>query len=161
MPTSEELVIATFNGEEDAGDTLKELKKWSKSLDIKFNKTAVIVKDYKGNSKVYQDQDVSPGAGTVFGAVVGALVGLFGGPAGAAVGAAAGAATGGVTAAAVNLGFSDDEIKSIRASLPPRSSALIAMVEDHWTDSLTEELNRYSHHVWHRPLPEDYYEGAY
>ena len=161
MPTTEELVIATFNGEDNAGDTLKELKKWSKSLDIKFTKTAVIVKDYKGKTKVHQDQDVGAGAGTVFGAVVGALVGLFGGPAGAAVGAAAGAATGGVTAAAVNLGFTKDEIESIRASLPPRSSALIAMVEDHWVDSLTDELNRYSHHVWHRALPEEYYEGVY
>lgn len=161
MPTSEELVIATFNGEADAADTLKELKKWSKSLDIKFNKTAVIVKDHKGNTKVHQDQDVSPGAGTVFGAIVGAVVGLIGGPVGAAVGAAAGAVTGGTTAAAVNLGFTDDEIKSIRASLPPRSSAFIALVEDQWVDGLTDELNRYSRHVWHRALPEDHYEGAY
>jgi uncharacterized membrane protein len=161
MPTSEELVIATFNDEDKAEETLKELKKWSKSLDIKFTKTAVVVKDYKGKTTVHQDQDVSAGAGTVFGAVVGALVGLIGGPGGAAVGAAAGAATGGVTAAAVNLGFSKDEIESIRTSLPPRSSALIALVEDHWVDSLTDELNRYSHHVWHRALPEDYYEGAY
>src|SRR5262245_33487782 len=101
MPTSEELVIATFNGEGDAGDTLKELKQWSASHKFKLNKTAIVVKDYKGRTTVHQDQDVSPGAGAVFGAVVGAVVGLLGGPIGAAMGAAAGAATGGATAAAV------------------------------------------------------------
>jgi len=161
MNTSEELIIATFNDEHAAAETLKALKQWSKSLDIKLTKTAVLVKDNKGKTSVHQDQDVSAGKGTIFGAVVGAAVGLMGGPGGAAVGAVAGAATGGVTAATVNLGFSRDEIQAIRASVPPRGSALIAIVEDRWVDDLNDELNSYSSHVWHRAIPEDYYEGAY
>ena len=156
MDKPQELLIATFNDEEAANETLKALKTWSKSAEVKVVKSAVLVKDEKGKAHVHQDQDVSAGQGTLFGAVVGGVLGLLGGPGGAVVGAAAGAATGGATAATVNLGFSDEEIKAIRNSLPPSSSALITLVEDKWVEDMQKELTRHSKHVWHRPIAKDY-----
>ena len=156
MDKPQELIIATFNHEKAAEEAYKALKEWSKSVGIKVIKTAVLVRDQKGKTSVHHDGDVSAGEGTLFGAVVGGVFGLVGGPAGAVAGALAGAATGGVTAAAVNLGFSKDDISAIRASLPPNSSALVTLIEDRWIEDMTRELNRHSDHVWHRPLPEDY-----
>lgn len=158
MDKPQELVIAAFSDEEAAGEVLKALKKSSKPLDMKVVKSAVLVRDRKGKTTVQQDQDVSTGTGTLFGAAVGGVVGLIGGPAGAVAGAAAGAATGGVTAAVVNLGFSKDEIETIRASLPPGSSALVTLVEDRWVAEMVRQMNRHSDHVWHRVVPEDYAE---
>lgn len=156
MDKPQELLIATFNDKKSADEAHKELKKWSHNHDIKVLNAAVIEKDDKGKASIHQDQDVSAGTGTLFGAVVGGVVGLVGGPAGVVAGAAAGAVTGGATAAAVNFGFSDDELKAIRNSLPASSSALVTLVEDRYVEDMTSELNRRSPHVWHRALPADY-----
>ena len=156
MDTPKELLIATFSHKDAAAEALKALKQWGKAHEIKVVKAAVVEKDEKGKTKVDQDQDVSAGEGTLFGAVVGGVIGLVGGPGGAVVGAAAGAATGGVTAAAVNLGFSDDDIKAIQSSLPPSSSALVTLIEDRYVADMTKELNRHSGRVWHRTISEKY-----
>jgi uncharacterized membrane protein len=156
MAKPNELVIATFSDERAAREALKALKDWGKSQDIKVVKSAVLEKDKNGKTKVDQDQDVSAGEGTVFGAVVGAVLGMLGGPGGAVVGAAAGAATGGVTAAAVNLGFSDEDLNAIRTSLMPGSSALVTLIEDRYVESMSRELNKRSGRVWHRPIPDNY-----
>jgi uncharacterized membrane protein len=157
MENPKELLIATFATKEAAKEAEKSLKKYSDSRNVKVLKTAVIEKDDKGHTHVHQDQDVSAGEGTVFGAVVGGVVGLLGGPAGVVAGAVAGAATGGTTAAVVNFGFSDDDMKAIKASLAPNSSALVTLVEDKYRQDYMNELNRTSSRVWHRTLPEDYY----
>lgn len=156
MDKPQEVLIATFSGEKSAGEALKALKTWGKSNDLKVVKAAVLTKDAKGKTAVHQDKDVSPGEGTLFGAVSGAIIGLLGGPVGAVVGAAAGAATGGATAAAMKMGFSDDELESIRTSLTPNSSALITLVEDRYLTDIKKELNRYSGQIWHRTVPEYY-----
>ncbi len=160
MDAPQELVIATFDTEKAAHEAQKALKSWSKATNMKVINSAVLEKDSKGKTTVHQDQDVSAGTGTVFGALVGGLVGLLGGPGGVVVGAAAGAVTGGATAATVNFGFSNDEISAIRATLPASSSALISVVEDRWAKDMMKELNRHSQHVWHRHLPEDFWEGV-
>jgi uncharacterized membrane protein len=152
-----ELLIATFATKDAAKDAQKSLKKYSDSRNVKVLKSAIIQKDEKGHTHVDQDQDVSAGEGTVFGAVVGGIIGLVGGPVGAVAGAVAGAATGGTTAAAVNFGFSDDDIKAIKASLAPNTSALVTLVEDKYREDYTRELNRTSSRVWHRTLSDDYY----
>lgn len=157
MDKPQELLVATFDTKEAAEDALKALKKWGKDNKLDVVKAATLKKDEKGHTHVDQDQDVSAGAGTLFGAVTGGLIGLLGGPAGAVVGAAAGAATGGATAAAVNFGFSDEEINAIKTSLRPNSSALITVVEDKYAESVNKELKQRSNRTWRRPVPEDYY----
>lgn len=157
MDKPQELLVATFDNKQAAEEALKALKKWGKDNKLEVVKAATLKKDEKGHTSVDQDQDVSAGAGTLFGAVAGGLIGLLGGPGGAVVGAAAGAATGSMTAAAVNFGFSDEEIKTIKSSLRPNSSALITVVEDKYAESLDKELKQRSGRTWRRTVPEDYY----
>jgi uncharacterized membrane protein len=85
-------------------------------------------------------QDVGAGKGALFGAIIGGLVGLLAGPAGAITGALAGAATGGVTASVVDMGFSDDQLAELQASMPANSSALVTLNEHVWVSKLVDEL---------------------
>jgi uncharacterized membrane protein len=135
-----ELIITVYSDPDMAGKVLDRLEETTKKHDFKISDAAVLVKDEKGKVHLHDSQDVGPGAGALFGAITGGLIGLLGGPAGAVVGAVAGAATGGVTASLVDMGFSNDQLTDLETSMPPRSSALVALVEHTWVDRLVKEL---------------------
>src|SRR5690242_7711551 len=115
MDTPLELIISVFEGKDQAKQALKEVRRATDDGAFKIKDAAVIVKDENGHVHSDDKEDVSAGEGALFGAVTGALIGLFGGPVGVVAGAVAGAATGGVTAALVDMGFNDDQLKELQA----------------------------------------------
>jgi uncharacterized membrane protein len=137
-----ELIVSIFDEPGRADEVHKELKEVVSHGDFQFHNVAILVKDEKGNVRVHETEDVGPGRGALFGAITGALMGLLGGPAGAVIGAAAGAATGGITAAVVDMGFSNDQLNELKASMPANSSALVALIEHTWVDRLVDQLER-------------------
>jgi len=140
MDTPLELIISVFDTHEQAEHALTEVKRVTKEGAFKIKDAAVIVKDAKGHAHLDDKQDVGAGEGALFGAVTGALLGLVGGPATAVVGAVAGAATGGVTAALLDMGFSNDQLKDFQTSLPNNSSALVVLIEHVWVEKLARQL---------------------
>ena len=140
MATALELIVAVFSEPQRAREVLGELRSAIRDEDLELKNAAVLVKDANGRVQMSETDDVTPGRGVLFGAVTGALVGLLAGPAGAVAGALAGAATGGVTAAVVDMGFTEDQLAELRASMPANSSALVALIEHTWVQRLTEEL---------------------
>ena len=137
-----ELVIAAFNDEHKAKETLKILKELEKEEIIMLVNAAVMVKDEKGKVKLKETQDLDSKQGALFGAIAGGLIGLLGGPAGVLVGAAAGAATGGVAAHKIDMGFPDETLKEIQGALTPGSSAILALIQHEWIDRVVEELEK-------------------
>ena len=147
-----ELMLAVFEEEDRAGEAMRGLKRLEKQHSVRLFDAAVLVKDRSGIVSLKETRDVGTGHGALFGAVVGGLVGLLGGPAGVIIGAAAGAATGGVTASKIDLGFSNQFLKELKASLRPGSSALLALVEQEWAERLAQELERYPGQLFRHAL---------
>ncbi len=137
-----ELVVSVFDDERTAEQVLRELKRTAKDGNLEIKDAAVIVKDERGNVRIRDTEDVGAGRGALFGAITGGLIGLLAGPAGAVAGAVAGAATGGATAAIVDMGFSNDQLEELRASMAPHSSALVTLIEHTWIEKLVNALDR-------------------
>ena len=137
-----ELIVAAFNDEGKAKQSLESLKKLEKEDVIMLVNAAVMVKDEEGKVSLKETQDVDSKRGAVFGAIAGGLIGLLGGPAGVLVGAAAGAATGGVAAGKIDMGFPDDTLKELQEALTPGSSAIVALIQHEWVDRAVAELEK-------------------
>ncbi len=142
MDAALELIISVYNAPDEAEAVLKGLRHQAGDKTFKIKEAAVITRDMNGHAHIQDTGDVKASHGAVFGAITGALIGLAGGPAGAVVGAVAGAATGGATAAVVDMGFSKEQLKELKASMPAGSSALVALVEHTWVEKLVHEMEK-------------------
>ena len=150
-----ELIVAAFKEEGKAEEVLKTLKELQKQEIIFLVNAAVMTKNEKGKVSLKETQDVGAGKGALFGAVAGGLIGLLGGPVGVVVGAAAGAATGGVAANKIDMGFPNDTLKEIQATLTPGSSAILALIQHEWVDRVVEELEKYNAALFRQALKEE------
>lgn len=137
---SVELILAVFPDESWAAEALDSLKANKEDGALRLVNAAILSKDDEGRTAIKEDQDLSAGRGSVFGALVGGLIGLLGGPVGAVVGAAAGAATGGFLAGKTDLGFDDTFLNELKGALQPGNSALLMLVEESWGDRVAEAL---------------------
>lgn len=155
MSSPLELMVASFDGENEAADVLKKLKTLDRKQVIHLVNAAVLAKNAQGKFRLFETEDINPAQGAVFGAITGGLLGLLGGPAGVVVGAAAGAAVGGVTAGQVDMGFENDTLAAFESSLVDDSSALIALVEHRWADQLEQALQTFSDDLFRHALNEE------
>lgn len=150
---SVELIIASFENDEEAADRVYEkVKELNKQEALRLLDAAIIIKPKDGEFTFKDVKDVDKKQGTVFGAITGGLIGLLGGPVGVVIGAAAGAATGRVTANLTDYGVSDDLIKGVESSLPEGSSAIILYVEMRWADKAVVSLEKNGATVYHETL---------
>jgi uncharacterized membrane protein len=150
-----ELVVAAFSDETRAGAVLKDLKGLEKEGVILLVNAAVMVKDENGKISIKETEDVSSGKGALFGAIAGGIIGLLGGPVGVIVGAAAGAATGGVAAGKIDMGFPNDALKELESSLTPGSSAILALIQHQWVDTVVAELEKAGARLFRQALKEE------
>lgn len=134
-----QLIVAAFNEEKAADAVLKELKQAKREKLIGIQNAAVLRKDKNGKLRIKETADMSGGKGAAFGGVTGAVIGLIAGPA-LVVPAAVGALVGGLAAKLRDKGFSDERLKRIGEGLKPESSAIIAIVEHKWIQTVEQEL---------------------
>jgi uncharacterized membrane protein len=121
-----DLIVVTFDGEEQAGQALQRVRQVERAGQLKLNDTAVVVKDKNGTVRTRNEVSSATETGAVVGGLVGGLLTFFFPPAGAALGAAAGAAIGAVTGQGVDGGF----VREVQADLPPGSSALFLLARE-------------------------------
>ncbi len=150
-----ELIVSVYNDPKQARQVLDDLKKIGRDGNFQIKNAAVIVKDEKGRVHVDETEDVKAGKGALFGAITGGLIGLLAGPAGAVAGALVGAATGGITASVVDMGFSDDQLADLRASMPANSSALVTLIEHSWVEKLVDELENRQGKIFRHEVASD------
>jgi uncharacterized membrane protein len=134
-----QLIVAAFNEEKTADAVLKDLKQAKRARLIGIQNAAVLRKDKNGKLRIKETADMGGGKGAALGGVTGAVIGLLAGPA-LIVPAAVGALVGGLAAKLRDSGFSDERLKRIGESLQPESSAIIAVVEHKWVQTVQEEL---------------------
>lgn len=151
-----ELIVMVFDEMDKADEALDFLKDLSKQVSIgKVMNAATLVKDEEGEVSLSEMDDIDPRRGAIFGAVTGGLVGLLGGPVGVVVGAAAGAAAGRAAARRIDMGFSNKYLKAVQDRLQPGSSALIALVEHEWRETVASELGRFGGQLFRQALTDE------
>jgi uncharacterized membrane protein len=135
-----QLVVAAFNDEKAADDTLKQLKiaKWSGLIGIKD--AAVLRRDAKDKIHIKDVRDVGGGKGSVAGGLFGATIALLTGGAGLVLAGATGALVGGLAAKKIDMGLSNKRLKELGEALKPGTSAVIAVIEHKWVADLEKEL---------------------
>lgn len=138
-----EVFVAAFATEDEAGEALKDFQAMDREGSIELLDAAAIVHTAEG--KVHFKETADPGAKTwaAGGAIVGGVVGLIFPPSILAT-AAVGAGAGGIwSKIRGDKGFKDEDLKAIGESLPPGTSAIIAVAEDRMIERLEQGLAGY------------------
>ena len=134
-----DLVILTFNSSTGADTMLETLQNLQNDNFIEIRDAVKITKDSTGHVEVREPLAIGPGKGAAFGALTGTIVGLIGGPGGALVGLVSGAITGGTTAAVMESGLPQEDIKAMAVDeLRPGESALAVYLDEVWMDQLED-----------------------
>src|SRR3954449_4487601 len=138
-----EVFVAVYSDETSAGVALRDLKDMEHARSIELIDAALVVRDTEGKVHYEETADPSGKKWAKRGAIAGGLVGLIFPPS-IVVGAVVGGGGGGIWGKIRDKGFKDDDLKSIGESLPPGSSAIIAVAEDHVVSRLEAGLKGYA-----------------
>ena len=137
-----EIFIAAFDTEHMAGAALKDFQAAQRDGAIDLIDAAVIVHTAEGKVKFEETADPSGKKWAKRGAIAGGVVGLIFPPSIIASAAVAGGA-GGLWGKIRDKGFKDEDLREIGDSLPPGSSAIIAIAEDRVVEQLERGLAGY------------------
>ncbi|PDV97361.1 DUF1269 domain-containing protein [Candidatus Chloroploca asiatica] len=133
-----EFIVAAFQDERAAGDTLKMLKQARREKLIGIQRAAVLRRDSKGKLHIKEATDISGKRGMLGGGVVGAVVGVMAGP--ILLPTAVGALLGGLATKLRDTGFSDRRLREMGEALQPGTSAIIAVIEHRWVAEIEQML---------------------
>ena len=137
-----EVFVAAYDSESGAGDALKDFRAAERAGSINLIDGAVIVHRADGKVQFEETADPSGKKWAKRGAIAGGVVGLIFPP--SIIGSAiVGAAGGGVWGKVRDKGFKDDDLRAIGDSLPPGTSAIIAVAEDRMIQQLEDGLAGY------------------
>src|SRR5215471_16008363 len=137
-----QVFIAVYDGEFQAKQALKDFQSMHREGSIDLIDAAVIVHTAEGKVKFEETADPSGKKWAKRGAIAGGVVGLIFPPS-IIVSAAVGGGAGGVWGKIRDKGFKDEDLKEIGNSLPPGSSAIIAVAEDRMVEQLERSLAGY------------------
>jgi len=142
MADTLEVFVAAYGSEAGAGDALKDFRAAEQAGSINLIDGAVIVHRADGKVQFEETADPSGKKWAKRGAIAGGIAGLIFPPS-IIASAAVGAAGGGVWGKVRDKGFKDEDLKDIGASLPPGTSAIIAIAEDRVVEQLARGLEGY------------------
>jgi uncharacterized membrane protein len=137
-----EIFVATYGTEDGAAEAAKDFKAAERDGAIDLIDAAVIVHTADGKVKFEESADPSGKKWAKRGAIAGGVVGLIFPPT-IILSAAVGGGAGGLWGKLRDKGFKDEDLKEIGESLPPGSSAIIAVAEDRMVEQLERSIAGY------------------
>ena len=137
-----EIFVAAYATEQGAHAALKDFQAAKRAGAIDLIDAAVIVHTAEDKVKFEETADPSGKKWAKRGAIAGGVVGLIFPPSIIASAVVAGGA-GGIWGKIRDKGFKDEDLKAIGESLPPGSSAIIAIAEDRVVEQLQRGLEGY------------------
>jgi len=137
-----EVFVATYDTEDGAAAAAKDFQAAQRDGAIDLIDAAVIVHTADDKVKIEETADPSGKKWAKRGAIAGGVVGLIFPPS-IIVSAAVGGGAGGIWGKVRDKGFKDEDLKQIGNSLPPGSSAIIAVAEDRMVEQLERALSGY------------------
>jgi uncharacterized membrane protein len=137
-----EVFVATYGTESQAGEALKDFRAAERAGAINLIDGAVVVHKQDGKVEFEETADPSGKRWAKRGAIAGGVVGLIFPP--SIIGTAiVGAAGGGVWGKVRDKGFKDEDLRALGDSIPPGTSAIIAIAEDRMIKQLEDGLEGY------------------
>src|SRR4051794_34424997 len=137
-----EVFVATYDTEDGAAAASKSFQAAQRDGAIDLIDAAVIVHTADGSVKIEETADPSGKKWAKRGAIAGGVVGLIFPPS-IIVSAAVGGGAGGIWGKIRDKGFKDEDLKDVGDSLPPGTSAIIAVAEDRMVEQLESSLAGY------------------
>ena len=137
-----EIFVATYGTEDGAAAAAKDFQAAQRDGAIDLIDAAVIVHTADGKVTIEETADPSGKKWAKRGAIAGGVIGLVFPPS-IIVSAAVGGGAGGLWGKIRDKGFKDEDLKEIGDSLPPGSSAIIAVAEDRMVEQLERSLAGY------------------
>lgn len=139
------LVVVGFDDAMQAQEFLLVAMRLVKAGELALHDAVFISRDRDGRSAVRETTDITPGRGALGGAMWGVLLGtLLGGPIGALVGGAASAGGGALLAKLIDTGIKDEQVKELRETVRPGTTALALLVSHVSLGQLQTELDRFA-----------------
>ena len=144
-----EIFVAAYASEDGAKEALKDFKMARAEGAIDLIDAAVIV--HTAEDKIHIEETADPSGRKMAkrGAIAGGIVGLIFPPS-IVAGAAVGAGAGGIWGKVRDKGFKDQDLHAIGESLPPGTSAIIAIAQDRVLAQLERGLDGYSRIAKHQ-----------
>ncbi len=140
--TTLEIFVASYDTEDGAAEALKAFREAHRDGAIRLLDAAAITRNAEGKVHFVETADPSGKTMAKRGAIVGGIVGLIFPPS-IIAGAVVGGGAGGIWGKVRDKGFKDDDLKAIGDSLPPGSSAIIAVAQDRVVAQLERSLEGY------------------
>src|SRR3954451_2496681 len=137
-----QIFIAVYGDEVMAKQSLHDFQAMNREGSIELIDAVVVVRGADGKVKFEETADPSGRKWAKRGAIAGGVVGLIFPPS-IIVSAAVGGGAGGIWGKIRDKGFKDEDLKQIGNSLPPGSSAIIAVAEDRMVEQLERALSGY------------------
>ena len=137
-----DIVVAAYASEDGAKAALKDFQAAERAGAINLVDAAVVVHTAEGKVRFDETADPSGRRWAKRGAIAGGVVGLIFPPS-IIASAAVGAGAGGIWGKVRDKGFKDEDLREIGESLPPGSSAIIAIAEDRMIAQLEQALAGY------------------
>jgi uncharacterized membrane protein len=135
-----QVILAVFDDENSTETALRQLKAAKQGELPGIQAAVAMFKDASGSRFRYKEVGLTPGKGALGGVILGATVGILTGGAGIILGAA-GALLGGLVGRKKQESrFPTDRINQVVASLPPGSSAILAVVADQDVAAVEKDL---------------------
>lgn len=137
-----DIIVAAYATEDGAKAALKDFQAAERAGAINLVDAAVVVHTAEGKVRFEETADPSGKRWAKRGAIAGGVVGLIFPPS-IIASAAVGAGAGGIWGKVRDKGFKDEDLREIGESLPPGSSAIIAIAEDRMIAQLEQALAGY------------------
>lgn len=138
------LLVIGFTDALRANEFLLAATRLQRDKQLTLHDAVFVRRDADGHAHVTETTDVTTGRGALGGGMWGLLLGtLFGGPIGGLIGGAATAGGGALLAKLVDTGIKDEEIKKLRSTVPPGSTAIALLVSHLSVADLQRELTRF------------------